>query len=400
MASQPLDNHDTSHEMAVDKPPQEETRQFTAVNGYMWTPPEQVEDSFSQESAPPPAPKAWHLPPIQPHTPPTSPEFRNLPSIASATGFTSSDAPLYPEQRTDRARSHTPPPLFETDRTAVEPEAQAAPSGEVRSQTDIRPAPRPTSKPSPVEIFPTILGVKNAEDALRYWRSRISELREIPGAGTKLPSPQKSRSPERDEFTKQQLRRISKPAGVSKSTPQAVKRPKAPAVTSRPERPSPPKARRTPKPRTNSDFLNDAWPTTQPTKHKRAPPSKKVEDDTKNWSELPDYAPPTSTLDGTGKTLKASWHGTSLDLSSDIDKVHLHPQEYAVAQALRLSCASYLFNKRKIFGARLQAIKDGKNFTKTAAQGACSIDVNKASQLWEAFDKVGWFKEELFAKYL
>ena len=48
----------------------------------------------------------------------------------------------------------------------------------------------------------------------------------------------------------------------------------------------------------------------------------------------------------------------------------------------------------------MQAYKDGKNFTKTAAQGVCAIDVNKASQLWDAFQKVGWFEEHWYEKYM
>ena len=89
-----------------------------------------------------------------------------------------------------------------------------------------------------------------------------------------------------------------------------------------------------------------------------------------------------------------------LDLDKDPDRELLHPQELAVAAKLRLSCAQYLTNKRKIFRARLQTLKDGKNFTKTAAQGACAIDVNKASQLWDAFNRVGWFDEKWYAAHL
>jgi len=35
-----------------------------------------------------------------------------------------------------------------------------------------------------------------------------------------------------------------------------------------------------------------------------------------------------------------------------------------------------------------------KDFRKTDAQQACKIDVNKASKLWTAFDKAGWFQNK------
>ena len=66
----------------------------------------------------------------------------------------------------------------------------------------------------------------------------------------------------------------------------------------------------------------------------------------------------------------------------------LTPAEYAVAGELRLHAQQYLANKRRMFGKRLWCLKSGKNFTKTSAQNACNIDVNKASKLWEAYEKV------------
>ena len=389
--------------------------QFTPVNGYLWTPPENTVDSFSKDDTTAPVTE-WQnkLPPLQARTPPASPTNNSLPSIASATGFSTQDSPLFPERRTDRARSQTP--LFETDRSQSPQRAQSAPSsgddGAAGSMSDLRShlpaintiaASALTDKPSSSEIFPAILGVRTPRDALSYWYSRLGELADMRKATSKLPSPKTSSSPERDWLSKSQLRRVSKPTGISKSrtVPKSVSRPKAPTAASHPvEKASPPR-RRTPKVRTYSDFVDSAFPQQQQqVKHKRAPPSKKVESDNVSWSELPNFAPSTSTLESNAKSLKATWHGNPVDLSSDPDRIHLHPQELAVAATLRLSCAQYLSNKRKIFQGRLQALKDGKNFTKTAAQGACSIDVNKASQLWEAFERVGWFKESWFEQYL
>ena len=154
--------------------------------------------------------------------------------------------------------------------------------------------------------------------------------------------------------------------------------------------------------KTMDDFLDTAFPSKEaPTKHKRAPPSKKVEGENVNWTDIPDYAPPVSDLDVNHRALKVSWLGHKLPQNGDEpDREYLHEQEIEVASTLRLTPQVYLTNKRKIFQARLQALKDGKNFTKTAAQSACKIDVNKASQLWEAFDKVGWFEQKWFQQYL
>lgn len=121
-----------------------------------------------------------------------------------------------------------------------------------------------------------------------------------------------------------------------------------------------------------------------------------------DYDSLSDYSPPTSTLpQGNPKCLKADWPSTNvLDLSSDPDRHMLHEAELNLAGTLRLSCATYLCSKRRIFIARLQALKIGKEFRKTDAQQACKIDVNKASKLWTAYDKVGWFNQAYFQGYL
>lgn len=120
-------------------------------------------------------------------------------------------------------------------------------------------------------------------------------------------------------------------------------------------------------------------------------------DDT-DYNALVDYSPPIETL-GT-KALKADWKGQMLDLSSDEDKDMLSPAEISLASTLRLSCATYLCSKRRIFEARVKALGIGKEFRKTDAQQACKIDVNKASKLWTAYERVGWFKPEYFYQYL
>lgn len=121
-----------------------------------------------------------------------------------------------------------------------------------------------------------------------------------------------------------------------------------------------------------------------------------------DYNSLPDYAPPTNTLPlGNPKILKADWASNNvLNLSNDPDRHHLHEAEISLAGTLRLSCATYLCSKRRIFQARLNALRIGKEFRKTDAQQACKIDVNKASKLWTAYDKVGWFGKGYFLQYL
>ncbi|KAJ5476946.1 hypothetical protein N7539_007090 [Penicillium diatomitis] len=118
-------------------------------------------------------------------------------------------------------------------------------------------------------------------------------------------------------------------------------------------------------------------------------------DDT-DFNALPDFSPPVATLGGNAKALKADWKGQMLDLSNDPDRPLLGPAELNLASTLRLSCATYLCSKRRIFEARVRALRVGKEFRKTDAQQACKIDVNKASKLWTAYDRVGWFKAEYF----
>jgi len=77
----------------------------------------------------------------------------------------------------------------------------------------------------------------------------------------------------------------------------------------------------------------------------------------------------------------------------------LHPHEAQIASTLRLSPAQYLSCKKTLILASRQfyAVKGGKQFRKSDAQKLCRIDVNKTSQLWEVFARIGWL-EGLSAK--
>lgn len=118
-----------------------------------------------------------------------------------------------------------------------------------------------------------------------------------------------------------------------------------------------------------------------------------------DFEAIPDMSPPLDTLPGS-KCLKADWKGTVLDLSDDPHANLLHPAELHLASVLRLSCASYLTSKRRIFQMKVERERMGLKFMKTDSQKACKIDVNKASKLWTAYEKVGWFDRRYIQQYL
>ncbi|KAK6956155.1 hypothetical protein Daesc_001428 [Daldinia eschscholtzii] len=120
----------------------------------------------------------------------------------------------------------------------------------------------------------------------------------------------------------------------------------------------------------------------------------------KDFASLPNLCPPLNTLPERSNSLKVDWKGTPIDLSNDPNRHLLHPDEITLAANLRLDCATYLTSKRRMFIRRRECLKMGKEFRKTDAQQACKIDVNKASKLWTAFEKVGWLKQAWMEDYL
>lgn len=120
------------------------------------------------------------------------------------------------------------------------------------------------------------------------------------------------------------------------------------------------------------------------------------------WDLLPDFSPNWDTLPkiNTNKSLKVEWKGSTMDLSHDPLRGKLHPAELNLAQILRLPCELYLDSKRRLFMAKVDRLKQSLPFRRTDAQKACHIDVNKASKLYSAFERVGWLDDELFTQYL
>ncbi|KAL8291030.1 hypothetical protein RB597_005595 [Gaeumannomyces tritici] len=121
----------------------------------------------------------------------------------------------------------------------------------------------------------------------------------------------------------------------------------------------------------------------------------------KAFEMLPDFCPPLGSLPANRPNcLKVDWKGNALDLTNDPHAHRLHPDERLLAAGLRLDCATYLTSKRRIFMRRLECARIGKEFRKTDAQQACKIDVNKASKLWTAYERVRWLDVEWMKPYI
>jgi hypothetical protein len=161
-----------------------------------------------------------------------------------------------------------------------------------------------------------------------------------------------------------------------------------------------PSTRKTATPRVKTSSQETPTPRSRVgTPHTRNREPKKPIDE--NWTVLPDFSPSSTQLDAHPRAFgEVNWDGNPLDISQDPNMAELHEAERRLASSLRLSCARYLTCKRRIFIARLEALKINKAFKKTDAQQACQIDVNKASKLWVAYDKMGWFQPHHFTQYL
>lgn len=117
---------------------------------------------------------------------------------------------------------------------------------------------------------------------------------------------------------------------------------------------------------------------------------------------IPDYSPdPATTLSkGNNRCLKIEWKGQPMDLKNDANLDKLHPAEVLLASTLRLPCNVYLDSKRRLFYEKVNRMRSGMPFRRTDAQKACRIDVNKASRLFAAFEKVGWLSDDHFTNHV
>ncbi|CDO51548.1 hypothetical protein DV113_004388 [Geotrichum candidum] len=151
--------------------------------------------------------------------------------------------------------------------------------------------------------------------------------------------------------------------------------------------------------RTSTPLSTAASPTpaSTPRKPRTQTSSNKVHD--MNPDQLQDFSPSVSTLPA-GKTLRAEWKGAPMDLSQDPNLHLLHPAEVQLAAVLRLPADIYIDSKKRLFAEKVYRLRQGLPFRRTDSQKACRIDVNKASRLFTAYEKVGWLDDILFEKFM
>jgi SWIRM domain len=357
----------------LNRPHEMESRpQLLPVSSLISPPEPSPYESFSQPSAAPtmatPVKQAFLKPPTQFPSPPVSPETRTGHEDRSTP--TVKDPILYPPQDNASVTSSQPPLFVDEDEILANRVVD-----EHLTARSLTPQFREASPPRR-EDYKLALEFKSQVAMLCNQNPRQWLIRE------------------REYLLEDQRRRRAfakiapAPAYPSKTTKNTIAR------VSKPKTPRAPRAPRA----TPPDRARQVYGSMTPEPGRRHNVGSTRED--KNFDLLPDYSPPLSTLPNRPNSLKVEWKGAPIDLRDDPHRNLLHEDELSLAANLRLDCATYLTSKRRIFMARLECLKIGKEFRKTDSQQACKIDVNKASKLWAAFDKVGWLKAEYVARYL
>ena len=117
------------------------------------------------------------------------------------------------------------------------------------------------------------------------------------------------------------------------------------------------------------------------------------------------FYPPNDNLDKLGpNAMKVEWKSSKKFYApqeatrfQNLKDVKFHPKEIDLAGTINMvHFAQYEESKRLIFQFWFERKSKNLSFTKTHAQQAAHVDVNKASALWTAFDKVNWFSDEAF----
>lgn len=341
-------------------PEMERVRQVTSIKSLLMSPPEAERyDSFARGS-PKQTKKEYSTALYNLPSPPVSP---NTPSIAPETNQTTSatDPILYPIPDTASVTS-SQPPLFEEDLTYADQRVVNEHIAARAEKTQFGVASPPAREEYLLALAFKSQVMRKYNANQRQWMVREkNQLREDQARRTSFPNRPIAIAPARTPLGTRGVKNSS--AHVTKSTPKA-------------------KAIKTTAPR-------DA-----------TPPLKNPNREDKDFHRLPDYAPPVSTLPNKPNSLKVEWKGAPVNLDSDPFRHLLHDDEAMLAGYLRLDCATYLTSKRRIFMGLLSALQQGKDFKKTHAQMATRVDVNKASKLWTAFEKVGWFHPKHFQKYM
>ncbi|TGZ76354.1 hypothetical protein EX30DRAFT_291231, partial [Ascodesmis nigricans] len=208
------------------------------------------------------------------------------------------------------------------------------------------------------------------------------------------------------KFYKAKANRISKPSTTTTSTGSPLKR-SLPAShrrekaqpTSRPIARTARTHKPTPKAASARQDVDNGLPSPTSFSGSPVPPASRQPREDRDFDSLPDYSPPLSTLPNP-KCLATEWRGASLEIRNLPAYDKLHAAEAKLASALRLTPEIYLTSKRRMFIGKIKRTQLGKEFRKTDAQKACKIDVNKASKLWTAFEKVGWLELKHIQRYL
>ncbi|KAK4238429.1 SWIRM domain-containing protein FUN19 [Achaetomium macrosporum] len=323
----------------------------------------------------------------QPLSPPVSPFSRAASTISPATTPSSGgkDPILYPAAET--AASAPTGPLFTLTPASAEI-FKTTTERLVNEHIASRPADlfRDSTPPKPEDYELALYFKSNCfrmfQDNPQQWLRREREL---------LEADRKHRAHPSRPIKLAHILPASKPAALGPQTAKApstrVQKPNAPKVRAQNPRP----IRATPAPAPEAIHAGSPEPRVRTVAPNR---------EDKDFAALEDLSPPLSSLPPKGNSLKVDWKGNALDLSNDPHRHLLHPDELILASNLRLDCATYLTSKRRIFLRRLECARIGKEFRKTDAQQACKIDVNKASKLWQAYEKVGWLKIEWMQEHL
>ncbi|KAI2464816.1 hypothetical protein F4781DRAFT_425272 [Annulohypoxylon bovei var. microspora] len=353
-------------------------------------------DSFSQRrdsnSMGPTISDVRRMGPIPPLSPPISPASKAVDHSVAAMSPTSSpvqDPILYPSQ--DVTSSPQQRPLFGQDeptdiRRIVDEHVNARPANLFREATP--------PKREDYELFLHFSSqvMKNYSRDPKSWLKRERQFllvdRKAGARNNQFKLQPKPILPARPQQIRKETQRAkaTKPSKVVKATQSQPAAPRP--IRSYPAPGSGQTPRQAPK-RLPSE-------TADPSPRRAVAPNR----EDKDFESLPNFCPPTDSLPGKANSLKVDWKGTPIDLSNDPHRNLLHPDEVALAANLRLDCATYLTSKRRMFVRRRECLGVGKEFRKTDAQQACKIDVNKASKLWTAFDKVGWLDKAWMGPYM
>ncbi|KAF2966754.1 hypothetical protein GQX73_g6852 [Xylaria multiplex] len=329
--------------------------------------------------------------PVQPLSPPISPATKLDNNVMNVVGTSTKDPILFPTH--DIANSPPQQPLFAQEESAdarriVDHHVLARPAELFKNATP------PEQDDYELVLYFQSQVMKKYLENPRSWlkRERALLIADRQAQARQRHFKLQPILPAKTQPIRKEVQR-AKPARaprVSKST----------AVKSTPTKPRPIRAGPGPAVATIHNGLTKRTaraPSSTPDPTPRRTTQTRADDD---FESIPDYCPPLDSMPSKINILKMEWKTGITDLTNDPHRHLLHEEEVTLASSLRLTAAVYLTSKRRIFQRRLECFPQDKEFRKTDAQQACKIDVNKASKLWTAFEKIGWFRREWFVQWL